>query len=432
MRLFFILAFNNLRYHPVRTSLVGGCIASVCALMVMLLALSFGVKHSLTEGAIALTSGHLNIHGYYKISGGTAIPLIKGKDKLSKIARENSPDGVQVLGRLKAFGKVISPAKTIHRVIWGIDPQAESVTLGRLIAAREPGLTGATGVVRRGTIALFEAQAKKLGVAPGDLVTVALPAYRGGLQTLDLRVTSILRDMGVLSRFNAYVDAKELSELFSLEADTTGELMLFFKDPATADAGRLAQALSRAGYDFINADPATSFWTKLEGAGGDSFLGGRLEVTSWRDEIAPLAWILDVFTAFTWLVTVTLLTLVILGLIHTQTMAIHERSAETDTMRAIGLSRKRTLAMFFIESLLLALGGCLLGLAMGLLGCALLNAIGLPVTAETLQLFLMSDRLNFRIEPAALIAPLMFIGLMVSAGSLIPAWRASNRRAGTF
>ena len=434
MRLFLYLALRNLRLHPVRSGLVGGCMAAVCALMIVLVALTNGVKSSLMEGAIALASGHLNIQGYYKVGQGSALPLIQKVDKLIAIARASGLDTTQIVGRLKAFGKVVSTTKSIQLVVWGVDPGAEGETLGRLITAQEGGTVAEAGFARRGTISLFKAQARKLEVGPGDSVTLALPAYRGGLTTLDLKVTTILGDRGMLSMFHAFINVDDLREVYQLDPGASGQIMLFLKDAqmAASAAPRLAGALVKEGFELIDDDPAAPFWTKLDHASGEPFTGQRLEVTSWRDEIAPLAWIIDVFNAFTLLITMVLMTLVVLGLIHTQTIAIHERAGETGTMRAIGLSRKKTVVMFFLESMLLSTAGALVGCILGLAASALMNWLRIPVSAQTLQLFLMNDRLVFHSEPASLVAPLVVVGLMVTAGSLLPAWRAGRMRVGTF
>ena len=429
MRLFFSLALRNLWFHPVRSGLVASCIAAVCALMVILTALAGGVRGSLVDSAIALVSGHINVLGYYKIGHSSPLTLIEKQDKLQGLLRTGGFAHARIVARVKAIGKAVSEHKSLQLVLWGIDPRIEAQSFAHLIIA-PPGAEG--GFAARGTIALFAAQAKALGVQPGDALTVTLPIYRGGQQTLDLKVTAILREQGVLSRFHALLNADDLREVYQIAPDATSQIMIFLPDGQTADTSRLADLLTQNGYRLLDVDPSASTWAKLETAASEPFVGQRLEVDTWRDEIAPVAWIVDIFTSFSWLMTVVLMTLVILGLSHTQTMAILERSAEIAAMRAIGLTRRQTVLMFFLEALLLASAGTLVGCALGVTAAWLLDMAQIPITIDTLQLFLMNDRLVFRVEPAALASRLALIALMVTVGALLPAWRAGKLRAGCF
>ena len=321
MRLFFSLALRNLWFHPVRSGLVASCIAAVCALMVILTALAGGVRGSLVDSAIALVSGHINVLGYYKIGHSSPLTLIEKQDKLQGLLRTGGFAHARIVARVKAIGKAVSEHKSLQLVLWGIDPRIEAQSFAHLIIA-PPGAEG--GFAARGTIALFAAQAKALGVQPGDALTVTLPIYRGGQQTLDLKVTAILREQGVLSRFHALLNADDLREVSQIAPAATSQIMIFLPDGQTADTSRLADLLTQNGYRLLDVDPSASTWAKLETAASEPFVGQRLEVDTWRDEIAPVAWIVDIFTSFSWLMTVVLMTLVILGLSHTQTMAILE------------------------------------------------------------------------------------------------------------
>jgi ABC-type lipoprotein release transport system permease subunit len=76
-----------------------------------------------------------------------------------------------------------------------------------------------------------------------------------------------------------------------------------------------------------------------------------------------------------------LLYLIILGvavtvIVNTLIMAVFERTREIGILAAIGMKGRRIMAMFFAESSLLALGGIVIGLALGWLTCFLVELGG--------------------------------------------------------
>jgi putative ABC transport system permease protein len=101
--------------------------------------------------------------------------------------------------------------------------------------------------------------------------------------------------------------------------------------------------------------------------------------------------------------------------------AVMARSKEVATLRAIGFRRRHILASFMVESVLLGLAG-------GILGCALaLPMNGISTGTANFQTF--SEVLfNFRITPGIIFRGLLFASVVGGLGGFFPARRAARAR----
>ncbi len=140
------------------------------------------------------------------------------------------------------------------------------------------------------------------------------------------------------------------------------------------------------------------------------------EVTATRSgEASKQSEILDVYRSFGWFLGVFAILVGGLGMMNTMVMSVLERTREIGVLRALGWRRRRVVGLILGESLVLALAGGILGLALG---------VGLTLLA----------RLSPAVESVlgAVFTPTMFIQAMVvslllgTLGGLYPAWRASR------
>ena len=73
-----LIALRNLGSHKRRTLLLGGAIAGVTALLVVLMGLSNGIQTTTVETATTLMTGHVNVAGFYKVTAGQSAPVVWG------------------------------------------------------------------------------------------------------------------------------------------------------------------------------------------------------------------------------------------------------------------------------------------------------------------------------------------------------------------
>ena len=121
--------------------------------------------------------------------------------------------------------------------------------------------------------------------------------------------------------------------------------------------------------------------------------------------------------AMSWAVTVLALLIGAAGVFNTMLMSVHERSAEFALLIALGWRRRRIMRLVVLESMLLAGGGALAGVALGAAGLALVEA--LPIV---------HGRIEGHLTPELLGYALLLALLLGVIGGLLPAWSASRLR----
>jgi putative ABC transport system permease protein len=418
------IAALSLFEHKRRTFLLSLAVTSVTALLVMLNGLSAGIHHTLVETATTLSTGHLNVGGFFKVTAGRAGPIVADYPRVLEIVQREVPELDFAVPRDRGWGKLISDTGSTQTGIAGIDITRERdfhrvihTSSGRLEDLAQPN-----------TILLFESQVNKLGVKIGDAITISAQTPRGVSNTVDCRVVAIAYDVGLLSQWSTFVSSDTLHKLYQLRPDVTGALQLHLKPQALDDlpriAARLRNSLERAGYRLMDPDPRP-FFMKFQTVAREAWTGQKLDVTTWEDELSFMMWTLKALDGLTFVLMTILLGIVVMGIMNTMWIAIRERTREIGTLRAIGMQRSSVIRMFFLESLLLGVIGGSVGIALGAGLGALLNLARIKVPL-TVQVFLMSDTLQLTLLPRALIGALLLVAAITGIASLFPSIRAAR------
>lgn len=423
MKIYFIIAFRNLLERPVRSLMLAVAIVAVSVIFALLLGLVQGVRDTMIGNGTALMTGHVNIAGFYKISQSSANPQVTKYPPLVEYVKAKIPEASIIIDRVKAYGKVISETDSAMIPMWGVDMQQEAEVLGRLeVAAGD-----ISRLKERGTMVLFEVHAKKLGVGVDDMVTISLPTYRNMNNTKDLKIVAVLRDVGMMSQFNAYMNAADAREVYQSKPDSTGQIMIYLKDIAQLGAveARLRKDLADMGHALMEKD-SNPFWMKFDRVSGESWTGQRLDITTWEDETSFLKWVVNLLSALAFVLTIVLSTIIVMGLINALWMAVKERTTEVGTLRAIGMQRSSVLWMFMLESMILSIASTLIGLALAVGLTGVLNALKIPIASDAFKIFLMANHLSFALGGAQLLLAFTTLVIFFALGSMIPAYQAAK------
>lgn len=451
MYIFALIAIRNLLKNKSRTMILGGVVAGIALVLTFLLSLIQGVQSTMINNGTALMSGHVNIAGFYKITPSSASPTVTNYSELRAIAQKEIPEATLIIDRVKAYGNVISEMDSLQVPIWGVNYEQEKSILSRLELAPikeywDPSelkselkdkLKNKTEQIEgkmedlenRGTLVLFVSQARKLKVHVGDMVTVSMPTYRNMSNTKDLRVVAVLRDLGLMSQFSLFMHADDVRDIYQIKKETTGQVMIFLKDIQQVPQieNRLRKVLTQKGYSLMEKE-AQPFFLKMDRVAGESWTGQRIDVTTWEDETSFLKWVVQLLTTMSYTLVIVLLIIVVIGLMNTLWMSIRERTSEIGTLRAIGLQRGQVFILFIFESFFLIFGGTFLGVFTGAIIVKLLNFLQIPLTIETLKVFLMSNTLSFEIGWAQIIQVFIIMLTFLLIGCLFPIWQATRLR----
>ncbi len=420
----FRIALRSLFQHRRRTFFLVAAIAGVTGLLVLLNALSTGVSETMIRAATTLSSGHVNVGGFFKVTSSQSGPVVTEFAKVAKVVEANVPELEHWVHRGRGWAKIIADSGSTQAGVTGIDIKNEpdfkrviSVVSGRI-----------DDLAERNTIMLFESQVERLKVKVGDAVTLSAQTNRGAANTVDCRVVAIAKDMGLMSKFGTFVPIETTRGLYQLRPDTTGVIQLYLKpqfvSESAAVAGRLRIALERAGYALMDSD-ASPFWMKFQTVNREDWTGQKLDVTTWEDEVSFLTWTLKVISVLKVVLLTILIAIVITGIMNTMWIAIRERTREIGTLRAIGMQRGGVLRMFLFESFQMGLLGTLAGALAGTAIALAVNAARIQVPLSV-QLFLMSDRLHLSIHVSALTQAVVMITGITTLAALYPSYRAAR------
>jgi putative ABC transport system permease protein len=423
LRLDLQIAARNLKAHTRRNLFLGGALAAVTALLVLLGALTSGMEAAMTQSATTLMTGHVNVGGFFKITSTSAAPLVSSYPKILEEVRRRVPEIDYVTIRGRGYAKAVSESTSMDLVLAGVDvarePAFERVihlSAGRLEDLAQPG-----------TILLFDGQAERLKVKVNDVLTLSAPTDRGVNNTADVRVVAIAHNIGLLSAFSAFIQGETLRQLYGLNTSTTGAIHLYLKDPAMAPAiaSRLRTALADGGWRVMEPDPQP-YWMKLmQTVPSEDWTGQKLDVTTADDEMGQFKQFIFALRVVTLLLVVILMAVVVIGILNTLAIAIRERTREIGTLRAIGMQRGKVRWLILLETALLAVTGTAAGALGASAVAAGLNALGIGIP-ESMQVFLAQERLTFLLQPAIIARYVAFLSAVTVVASWFPARRAAR------
>src|SRR4051812_19144118 len=174
------IAFRNLVQHQRRPLFLGRAIAAVTALLVLLNGLSTGVRETMIDTATTLSTGHVNVGGFFKVTAGQAGPGGTHYKRGLEGAERGRPRMTLPVHRGRGWAKVVADTGSMQLGITGIDVTSEpkfaqvlTLVSGKLEDLAQPG-----------TILIFDNQAEKLGVKVGDALTISAPTTRGTNNTI--------------------------------------------------------------------------------------------------------------------------------------------------------------------------------------------------------------------------------------------------------
>ncbi len=418
------IAFLSLWQHRRRTGVLMASIGLVTTLMVVMLGIGEGMNRSLIETSTTLMSGHVNVAGFFKVTSGQAAPVVTRAPGVIDVIRKEVPELTYIASRGRGWAKVVSETGSTLIGLGGIDINKEP-GLMKSLHVKEGKLED---LAKPGSIMLFEEQAANLNVRVGDALTISAPTPRGTNNTVDVTVVAVVRSMGMMSQFSCFMNEVTLRQLYQLKDDTTGALQIYLP---TSDLvavkkvqARLRDALGKAGYTLMDDDPR-AFFFKFENVSREPWVGQRLDLTNWHDEVSFVAWTVDLVSALSFFLGAVLLQVIGVGIMIVMWISIRERTREIGTLRAIGMQRTGVLFMFLAEGFLLGLISTLGGAVFGVLLSVVLNAshVTLPIGV---QFVLLSDTLVVLPTAQWVGATVLFITSVVTIISVIPSFIAAR------
>ena len=435
MGIYFTIAFRNLLQAKRRTFLLGTAIAMVTFLQVLLQSVGNGYMENLEEGTTALTSGHINVMGLYKMRHGEMTPFIRDADKVMEIIKEAAPDIEKVYIRNGGPGRLIGDFNSRISLVQGIDYDEEVGLHDTLVLAPESsyvdgGSDQAFGDVSKvkefNSIVLFSSQAQTLAVKVGD--EVAFRAFSlTGINVTNMRVVAIVEDVGAISSFFTFMSRETVAAAMNVSEDVSGNILVYLKDKHNSQPTlmRIRKILEDNDYSLTEYEGVSMVkrWGTVE---RQPWLGQKIDTVTWQDNVKDAEVVVKSIDAISF-VLLTILSIIIgIGIVNTCWISVQERSNEIGCIRAIGMSSRAVLALFMLESLMLGVLFSTLGafLAFGVI--TFVSSAEIPIHSQALSLVLFTNKLNLSIFWSDMLLAIVLFSTITGVAALFPALRASR------
>jgi ABC-type lipoprotein release transport system permease subunit len=400
------LAWRNVWRNPRRTGLSVAATVFAVVLVMLSVAMAAGVHEKMIEDAVRLSSGHVAISGAGYREALTLEEFAPWDDEIA--AAVDHIEGLRgAAPRITSFGLASFGDASRGVMVMGVDPEREpSVTtlderivLGTFVPRNTRG---------RRPIVLGQRLAEHLGVGLGDEVLLYGVAYTletayelfevvGVVDLPDARLERSLALVHIDDARDFYVYGDRVSEIALLadEADDAPAL----RDAAFAAVAPLAKER-----------------------------GIEIEVLDYRQLMPELVQLILIDDAGMYILLVILIVVVGFGILNTILMAILERSHELGVILALGLRPWSLFRMVYLESMLLAAVGLVIGLAIAIPALWWLDGriflLGGDIAKAT-ESFGMEPTLVFKLKPLNPIGSAITVFAVASIAALYPAWKAS-------
>lgn len=327
------LAIRNLLRHFRRSAITILSIGMSLGIILWLQAILAGSNKNVIDTITSTQLGHLQIiRNDYKTD-----QLIQQSFAYDSLPLNNFEADVNWAPRLLLPGLVSSGEQSMPVGIQGIDPQREAhitrlreaLTTGEFLSPEDESVDCKTRPVLIGSVL-----AKLLNVELGNKIVVLAQAKDGTLGNELLRVKGIF-DSGS-PEFDKSVVFTSLS-CVRLIGSLSGAHEVVMKLKGELDENAIKQKIAQ-------------------------ILPQQLGVWTWREAQPRLAAMVTFNDASLILVSVMLFSVISLGILNTLLIGIMERTTEFGVMMALGMSPARVVALVLLESFLMGVTACLMGL----------------------------------------------------------------------
>ena len=399
----FRMGWRNLRRNRRRTALNVVALAIGIAIMIVTVAWVRGYFTSLFEGIIELDTGHAQVlHEEYRDER-RRLPLDLTVPDYEALRDELLEDDAveAATGRIAFSAQIGNGRRSTRMLARAIEPDGEAeltvlddhVQRGSYLTAGEDG------------VLLSEEMAGRMGAEPGDPIFITALDQSGAENFTEtvLRGTFAL-GYPAIDENVFYIDLSSAQRLLGMAGEVTHLVVGLDSGP---NVNGLLEPLR----------------TRVSAASD-----APLEVYGWRTFVAVIVSAVEADIASFSIIIAVLFLLIVIGILNSMSMAVHERTREIGTLRAIGMKRGQLTRLFLAEGVSVAAVGsvvgavlaALVGIYFGIVGFDLsaLAGTGLPIP------FGERFTADFRVWDFLLGAA---IGIVTAtAGSLIPTRRASK------
>lgn len=389
------IAWRNIWRNPKRTAITLVVVAvglwSILFFNSFMLGWTQGSKDTTLK--LLLGSGQIHAEGY--LDNPSIERLMPSPDAALKAALD-APDVAGWTQRIAVPGVVQSEYKTLPVNIMGVLPGKErqlSTLPGKVVEGRYLTDTNDASVV------IGKHLAKRLKTGVGRRVILMSENTEGAMSEQSFDVAGVYdADQGTEDLY-VFTGLAASQAFLHLDDNKIAEIAFELRPDAPLEASVARVAAAAPG----------------------------LDVKSWKDLNLFLASMDSYLNLFIYIWLGVVFSLMAIGIVNTQLMAVFERTREFGLLRALGMKGRRVLLLVSLENALLIAVGVLGGIALALLSIwGLRGGIDLSRFAQGLELFQSSQVIHLDYHPLDFVNFSLLIWLLGVGVALWPAWRAAK------
>lgn len=278
--------------------------------------------------------------------------------------------------------------------------------------------------------------AEKAGIAIGDTLFLRAMNRHGVENLYDAPVAGIFEyGYPILDQQMIYLDLATATELLDLDGGVTHLVIRLHDGEDVQDAVGGIGAIVGGGQTSRAADTDgasrshTPDLKPLAGSrGGVSPVDSPLQIRPWQDFARAAVSAVEGDTYSFTIMVIVMYLLIVLGILNSMSMSVHERTREIGTIRAIGIKRRQLLAIFALESIWQSLIAAAIALVITTPIAVWLVHTGVDITSSMPDTIPVPFGERFRADFAVwhYLLTLASGVLTALAGAIIPARRAGK------
>jgi ABC-type lipoprotein release transport system permease subunit len=389
------MAFRDLGRNRRRSFFSALAVGGGLALLILMASVVEGEMGGALENAIRLQSGHIQIRAATYDENKSSLKwedLVPNPDEIAaQIAAFNQVKAATP--RLYASGFLSSGTQSAGAKITGIDPLSpasdpyrEGIISGQYLSPDD-----------RDAVLIGRPMAEKLNLKAGDNVELSLNTADGTVQDQTFIVKGIYttNTYGFDSATVFLPLAK--AQVMTQTENHASTIFVLLKDTSMTDT--VASALS---------------------------VPSNLEVKTWKDLNSLFVEWGDMAQSYIGFLYLIILAISVSVIINTLIMSVYERTREIGILSAIGMRGNRIMMLFLAESFLLAIGGVIMGLIIGVLATMYFNVNGFYIGNMGLSGIAITDTIYAKLTMENLINLTIMTFVATILAGLYPAIMASR------
>lgn len=388
------MAYRNLGRNKRRTAFSALALGMGLALLILMAAVFEGEMRNALETSIRLQSGHLQLRSKDYVESKNSLEwadLIEKPQALAEQIASLSPVE-SATPRLFVSGVISIRDETIGVQVIGIDPGASANMI------YEQGLISGEFLAPddREGILIGKPLAENLKIMTGDQINLLVNTSNGDVDEQRFTIRGIYSTN--TSSYDRYIVFLPLAKAQTLTKTEDHASILFVMLKDREQTAAVANAIRTENYDLKT-------WVDMN----------QLLIDTEEYSNAAMS----------------ILYLIVLGITstvitNTLVMAVFERTREIGILSAIGMKGNKIRLLFFMESVLLGVGGTIIGIILGILLVVWFNQSGLFIGDFGISGMTLGDTIYAHLTVEAVIILTIVTFIVSLAAAIYPAWLAAR------